>query len=116
MTCEILILKSLRMHFSKADKPQLQNLRKGVDARDLTQLGLDFATPAKYSEPLKKGADSMNHELLELLENKLNELLEKHALLKVEADRLREENRLFATEREGLKSRVDSMLEKLTAI
>ena len=58
----------------------------------------------------------MNHELLEALENKVNDLLEKYTAQKDENARLAEENQRLHSEREGLKSRVDAILGKLDGI
>ena len=58
----------------------------------------------------------MNQELFETLDTKIGELLEKYAALKAENTRLSEENQRFLTEREGLKSRVDTILGKLEGI
>ena len=55
----------------------------------------------------------MNQELFETLDKKVGELLEKYMAVKEENSRLREENQRFQAEREGLKSRVDTILGKL---
>lgn len=58
----------------------------------------------------------MSQELFETLDSKIGELLEKYAALKQDNERLAEENQRFLAEREGLKSRVDSILGKLEGI
>jgi cell division protein ZapB len=58
----------------------------------------------------------MNQELFETLDKKVGELLEKYMAVKEENSRLMEENQRFQAEREGLKSRVDTILGKLEGI
>jgi len=58
----------------------------------------------------------MNQELFETLDKKVGELLEKYTALKAENARLAEENQRFLAEREGLKSRVDTILGKLEGL
>jgi len=58
----------------------------------------------------------MNQELIELLENRVSELVEKYSALKGENARLNEEILRFSSEREGLKTRVDAILGKLEGI
>ena len=58
----------------------------------------------------------MNNELFETLDKKVGVLLEKYADLKNENIRLLEENQRLQSEREGLKTRIDSILGKLEGI
>jgi cell division protein ZapB len=60
--------------------------------------------------------EAMDQELIELLENRINDIVEKFAALKEENARLQEELRRFSNERVGLKSRVDHILGKLEGI
>lgn len=86
------------------------------EPRDFTQLGLDFASACGYGSVSRKETDTMNQELFETLDTKIGELLEKYTALKAENTRLSEENQRFLAEREGLKSRVDTILGKLEGI
>jgi cell division protein ZapB len=91
--------------------------RRGEDEPcDFAQLGLDFSTACEYSNVPRKEIETMNHELFETLENKVNVLLEKYTALKDENSRLTEENQLLQSEREGFKSRVDAILGKLEGV
>ena len=87
-----------------------------AEPRDFAQLGLDFGTPNGYSDVPRKEKDKMNQELFATLDKKVGELLEKYTALKEENARLAEENQRFLAEREGLKSRVDTILGKLEGI
>ena len=89
---------------------------KSREARDFTQLGLDFAPACDYSDVPRKEMDAMNQELFETLETKVGDLLDKYSALKDENVRLAEENQRLLSEREGLKSRVDAILGKLEGI
>jgi len=86
------------------------------EPRDFAQLGLDFSAASDYSNVPRKEIETMNHELFEILENRVNDLLEKYTALKDENSRLAEENHRLQSEREGLKSRVDAILGKLEGI
>ena len=83
---------------------------------DFAQLGLDFSAACEYSNVPRKEMETMNHELFEALENKVNGLLEKYTALKDENSHLAEENQRLQSEREGYKSRVDAILGKLDGI
>jgi cell division protein ZapB len=86
------------------------------EPRDFAQLGLDFKTVCEYIFDPRKEIETMNHELFEVLENKVSDLLGKYAALKDENSRLAEENHRLQSEREGFKSRVDAILGKLDGI
>jgi len=86
------------------------------EPRDFAQLGLDFSDASDYSNVPRKEIETMNQELFEILENKVNGLLEKYTALKDENNRLAEENHRLQSEREGLKARVDAILGKLEGI
>jgi cell division protein ZapB len=83
---------------------------------DFAQLGLDFSTARTYSNVPRKETETMNPELFEALESKVNTLLEKYTALKEENSRLAEDNQRLQSERESLKSRVDAILGKLEGI
>ncbi len=87
-----------------------------TEPRDFAQLGLDFTPAFGYSDVPRKETDNMNQELFEALDKKVGELLEKYTALKTENARLAEENQRFLAEREGFKSRVDTILGKLEGI
>lgn len=100
----------------RPDKDGFCKHPKANEPRDFTQLGLDFSLASEYISVPRKEIENMNHELLEALENKVNDLLEKYNALKDENNRLAEENHRIQSEREGLKSRVDAILGKLDGI
>jgi len=83
---------------------------------DFNQLGLDFVSADSYSVPLRKETDLMNQELIEVLEKKINDIVEKYSALKEENARLNEEIQRLSSDREGIKSRVDALLGKLDGI
>jgi len=90
--------------------------RTGGELRDINQLGLDFVPPSEYSYAPRKEIEPMNQELIESLEKKVDDLIEKYYALKADNIRLNEEIQRFSSEREGLKSRVDAILGKLEGI
>jgi len=104
------------MPFFRYDRSAPKKGRRDEEPHDITQLGLDFMAPPKYSVPPRKEIETMNQELIELLENRVSEIVEKYSALKAENARLNEEVLRFSTEREGLKSRVDAILGKLEGI
>jgi len=83
---------------------------------DFNQLGLDFVPAASYSGTPRKETELMNQELIEELENKINNIVEKYSALKAENERLNEEIKRFSDDREGIKSRIDAILGKLDGI
>jgi cell division protein ZapB len=87
-----------------------------MEPRNFRQLGLDFAPEEVYIELPEKENETLNSELFEALEAKLDELLGKYAALKEENSRLCEENHRLGEERQGLKSRIDAILSKLEGI
>jgi cell division protein ZapB len=104
------------MPSSRPDKAGSKKRRPEDEPCDFAQLGLDFSAACEYSHVPRKETETMNHELFEALENKVNGLLEKYSALKVENNLLAEENQRLQSEREGLKSRVDAILGKLEGI
>lgn len=100
----------------KPDKDVFRKRSKANEPRDFAQLGLDFSLVSEYIIVPRKEIETMNYELLEALENKVNDLMEKYMALKDENARLAEENHRIQSEREGLKSRVDAILGKLDGI
>ena len=104
------------MPSSRPDNAGSKKRREQNEPCDFAQLGLDFSAVSKYSIVPRKETETMNNELLEALENKVNGLLEKYSLLRDENSRLAEENQRLQAEREGLKSRVDAILGKLEGI
>ena len=104
------------MPFSRPEKSN-RIQRKGVtELCDFNQLGLDFVPAPSYSEPSRKETELMNQELIEILENKIGDIVEKYTALKVENARLNEEIARLSSDREGIKSRVDAILGKLDGI
>ena len=104
------------MPSSRPDKTGSKKRREKNEPCDFAQLGLDFSAVREYSIVPRKETETMNHELFEALENKVNGLLEKYAALKDENSRLTEENQRLQAEREGFKSRVDAILGKLEGV
>ena len=104
------------MPSSRHNNKRSKRRRVADEPRDFAQLGLDFSTASEYSFLPRKEPITMNNELLEALENKVNGLLQKYSNLKDENKRLAEENQRLLSEREGLKSRVDSIIGKLEGI
>ena len=104
------------MPSSRPDKAGSKKRPAEDEPCDFAQLGLDFSAVREYSIVPRKETETMNHELFEALENKVNGLLEKYAALKDENSRLTEENQRLQAEREGFKSRVDAILGKLDGI
>ncbi len=58
----------------------------------------------------------MDSDLFSTLEKRLDELVAAYAGLKLENARLREENHRLSEERNGVKVRIDAILEKLGGI
>jgi cell division protein ZapB len=104
------------MPSSRPDKSGSKKLRAENEPCDFAQLGLDFSAASEYSNVPRKETETMNHELFETLENKVNGLLEKYTALKEEHARLTKENQRLQSDQEGLKSRVDAILGKLEGI
>lgn len=104
------------MPSSKPDKVTAKPRRRGREARDFTQLGLDFGAAVAYSNPSRKETCTMDQELFAALEKKVDDLLDKYSNLKADNTQLAEENQRLRSEREGLKSRVDTILGKLEGI
>ena len=104
------------MRSSRHKKNALREQFTANEPHDFTQLGLDFSAASGYIIVPRKEMETMNQELLEALEHKVNDLVEKYTLLKDENNRLGEENHRLQSEREGLKSRVDAILGKLDGI
>ena len=104
------------MPSSRPDKAGSKKRREENAPCDFAQLGLDFSAVCEYSKVPRKETETMNQELFETLENKVNGLLEKYSALKDENSRLSEENQRLQSEREGLKSRVDAILGKLEGV
>jgi cell division protein ZapB len=104
------------MPSSRPDKAVSKKRPAVNEPCDFAQLGLDFSAVSEYSNVPRKETETMNHELFEALENKVNSLLEKYTALKDENSRLTEENQRLQSEREGFKSRVDAILGKLEGV
>ena len=102
-----------------SSKPEKTRPRKGKgdgELCDFNQLGLDFVPAPSYSMPLRKETKLMNQELIEVLEQKIGDIVEKYSALKEENARLNEEIQRLSNDREGIKSRVDAILGKLDGI
>jgi cell division protein ZapB len=103
---------------SRPEKSRPKKRKSAEEPYDINQLGLDFTTPAEYSGAPRKEVEPMNinNELIETLESRVNDLVEKYCALKEENARLNEIVQRFSSERDGLKSRVDAILGKLEGI
>jgi len=104
------------MPSSRPEKSSRQKGDSNPELCDFNQLGLDFVSSASYSMPLRKETNDMNQELIEVLEKKINDVVEKYIALKEENSRLNEEVQRLSSDREGIKARVDAILGKLDGI
>ena len=104
------------MPSSRSDIPRSKKRRADEEPHDISQLGLDFMPPAEYIHAPRKEIEPMNQELIEVLEKKIADIVEKYSALKAENARLNEEILRFSSEKEGIKSRVDAILGKLEGI
>ena len=104
------------MPSSRPDKSRPKS-RPGVrEPREISQLVLDFEPSPAYIAPPRKEIETMNQELIEVLEKKISEIVEKYTSLKEENAMLHEEIQRLSSDREGIKSRVDALLGKLDGI
>lgn len=104
------------MPSSRPEKTSRRTAVETAELCDFNQLGLDFATTASYSVQPRKEMEPMNQELIEVLEKKIGDIVEKYNALKEENSRLNEEIQRLSSDREGIKSRVDAILGKLDGI
>jgi cell division protein ZapB len=104
------------MPFSRSEKTSPRKGKCVTELCDFNQLGLDFVRAASYSNPFRKETELMDQELIEVLEKKIGDLVEKYSALKVENARLNEEIQRHSSDREGIRSRVDAILGKLDGI
>ena len=104
------------MPSSRHEKPSRRKGLSDTELCDFNQLGLDFVSSTSYSEPPRKEIVFMNQELIEVLEKKIGDIIEKYSALKDENTRLNEEVQRLSNDREGIKSRIDAILGKLDGI
>jgi cell division protein ZapB len=104
------------MPSSKPEKAGRRKAKVVAELCDFNQLGLDFIQTSSYSVPFRKEPELMNQELIEVLEKKIGEIVEKYNSLKDENTLLHEEVQRLSSDREGIKSRVDAILGKLDGI
>ncbi len=104
------------MLFSRPDKSHRKAGKAAPELCDFNQLGLDFVPPPSYSTQPRKETELMNQELIEVLEKKIGDVVEKYVVLKEENARLNEEIQRLSNDREGIKSRVDAILGRLDGI
>lgn len=104
------------MPFSRPEKSRPRNRQTIREPREISQLGLDFEPPPAYSFAPRKEITTMNQELIELLETKIGEIVEKYTALKEENAMLHEEIERLSSDRAGIKSRVDALLGKLDGL
>lgn len=104
------------MPSSRPEKPRPKKGRKDGELHEISQLGLDFTPAPAYIASPRKEIEPMNQELIEVLEKKISEIVEKYMALKEENALLHEEVQHLSSDREGIKSRVDALLDKLDGI
>ncbi len=104
------------MPSSSPEKPARNRRPQDGELCDFKQLGLDFALTASYIDQPRKETKFMNQELIEALEKKIGDIVEKYNALKEENARLNDEIQRLSTDREGIRSRVDAILGKLDGI
>lgn len=104
------------MPSSRPDKSRPRSGPTGWEPHEISQLGLDFEPPPAYSSAPRKEIETMNQELIEVLEKKISEIVEKYTALKEENAMLHEEVERLSSDRAGIKSRVDALLGKLDGI
>jgi predicted nuclease with TOPRIM domain len=104
------------MPFSRPEKSSRRRGAAVAELCDFNQLGLDFVPATSYSEPLRKETEHMDQELLEALEKKVGDFVEKYSALKDENARLNEEIQRLSSDRDSIRSRVDAILGRLDGI
>jgi cell division protein ZapB len=104
------------MPCSKLEKMSRKKGKDVAELCDFNQLGLDFVHAPSYSTQPRKETETMNQELIEVLEKKIGDIVEKYSALKEENALLHEEIQRLSSDREGIKSRVDAILGKLDGI
>lgn len=104
------------MPSSRTEKTSRRRGTVVAELCDFNQLGLDFVPPASYSKALRKETELMDQELLEALEKKVGDFVEKYSALKDENARLNEEIQRLSSDRDGIRSRVDAILGRLDGI
>ncbi len=104
------------MPFSRDENAGSRKGKAAAELCDFNQLGLDFVCIPSYSDLPRKETEPVNPELIEVLEKKIGDIVEKYSALKEENARLAAEIKRFSDDREGIKSRVDAILGKLDGI
>lgn len=104
------------MPFSRDENAGSRMGKGAAELCDFNQLGLDFVCVPSYSDPPRKETEPVNPELIEVLEKKIGDIVEKYTALKAENVRLTEEIKRLSSDREGIKSRVDAILGTLDGI
>jgi len=104
------------MPSSKHKKRHMRVVRKAEAPLEFNQLGLDFIAVSEYISPPRKENELMDQELIDVLERRIGDIVEKYNVLKEENNRLNAELSRLSSDREGLKSRVDAILGKLDGI
>lgn len=80
------------------------------------QMGLDFIQENQYIITHLEGGAAVEAELFEKLEKKISDLLARYSAIKEENLLLTEENKRLQQDREGLKGRIDAILNKLEGV
>lgn len=96
------------MHFSRQhNRPE---------DTDSSQLGLDFVEEYQYITAPLKEVETMEAELFERLEEKINQLVSGTQQLKEENQNLRQELESLRHGREVMKGRIDNILSRLEGV
>jgi cell division protein ZapB len=101
---------------SRPDKHHNRTGRRSEEPHKFNQLGLDFIATSEYISPPRKENEPMDQELIDVLEKRIGDIVEKYNALKEENSRLNADISRLSSDREGLKSRVDAILGKLDGI
>jgi cell division protein ZapB len=104
------------MRSSKRDRRRIRTGRISTEHLELNQLGLDFIATSEYISTPRKENEPMEQELIDVLEKRIGDIVEKYNALKEENSRLNADLTRLSSDREGLKSRVDAILGKLDGI
>ena len=77
------------MPFSKPEKTSPRKGKCAAELCDINQLGLDFVPAPSYSVQPRKEREPMNQELIEVLEKKIGDIVEKYIAIKDEKGKIK---------------------------
>jgi len=104
------------MPSSRHKRRHMRTGRRSEEPHEFNQLGLDFIVASAYISTPRKENEPMDQELIDVLEKRIGDIVEKYNVLKEENNRLNADLARLSSDREGLKSRVDAILGKLDGI